>query len=88
MIKNYRKKPVVIQAVQFTGENYEEIEAWCGGNVFHVGNEILIVTLEGTMTAPPGWWIIRGVVGEFYPCDPEVFAQTYEEMNDGLPRTD
>ena len=40
---------------------------------------LIVMTLEGEMVARPGWWIIRGVQGEFYPCDPDVFAQTYEE---------
>lgn len=41
---------------------------------------MLIATLEGVMQAKPGWWIIKGVNGEFYPCDPEIFEKSYEEI--------
>lgn len=56
---------------------------WCrrvGFDNFISGRdgEIAIETLEGTMTASPGDWIIRGVKGEFYPCKPDIFAATYE----------
>lgn len=43
---------------------------------------LIILTLEGKMVAKPGWWIIRGVQGEFYPCDPDIFAKTYEAVAD------
>lgn len=41
---------------------------------------LIVLTLEGEMVARRGWWIIRGVQGEFYPCDPEIFEQTYERV--------
>ena len=84
--KQYRKKPVVIQAIQFTGDNAKEIFEWIESfdPTLPAGvstrKELVIETLEGSMIAPPGWFIIRGVIGEFYPCDPDVFAQTYEEV--------
>jgi hypothetical protein len=81
----YRKKPVVIEAMQFqpvggTGADCAEVEAWCGGEVVVDGEGygILINTLEGTMRGSPGDWIIKGVKGEFYPCKPDIFAATYE----------
>ena len=46
----------------------------------YVGNTIEIPTLEGTMIASPGDWIIKGVKGEFYPCKPDVFDITYEKV--------
>ena len=75
----WRKKPVVVQAVQFDG-TLASVEA------LHIpeasqdlGSRTLqIPTLEGVMTAQPGDWIIRGVQGEFYPCKPDIFAATYE----------
>jgi hypothetical protein len=79
----YRKKPVVIDAVQWTGANVDEVL----GFILTKGearrgltdqNVILIDTLEGTMRADKGDWIIRGVKGEFYPCKPDIFAATYE----------
>ena len=76
----YRKKPVVIEARQLTPVNYMEIAVWCGG-IARI-NTVEIPTLEGTMTASPGDWIIRGVQGEFYPIKPDIFAATYEEVTD------
>lgn len=43
---------------------------------------LIIATLEGMMIAKPGWWIIRGVRGEFYPCEPEIFEETYEKVEE------
>ena len=86
MITKYRKKPVVIEAVQYTGDNAEEIFEWmntvntCAAYI-NPDNELIIETLEGPHIAPPGWFIIRGVKGEFYPCEPEIFALTYEEVD-------
>lgn len=92
--EQYRKKPVVIDAVQLsytdTSQWYDVLE-WCGGtkvNKITTRAIIAIDTLEGTMTAEAGDWIIRGVKGEFYPCKPDVFAATYEpvERDAGVDR--
>ena len=79
----YRKKPVVIEAVKFTGINDKQIETFTGPGIVWrpaVGNTdaLMVNTLEGSLQAAPGDWIIRGVKGEFYPCKPDVFAATYE----------
>lgn len=79
----YRKKPVVIEAVQWTGVNGAEVAAFCAGVAgIHAADgsmvQLQIRTLEGVMTASVGDWIIRGVKGEFYPCKPDIFAATYE----------
>ena len=84
----FRKKPVVIEAMQFTDEvTGRDIAGWCGGRLnvsvsprdhSDVWVDITIPTLEGAMTATRGDWIIRGVAGEFYPCKPDIFEQTYE----------
>lgn len=77
----YRKKPVEIQAVRWTGENATEIESFIGsGNCTVFKDEVLIDTLEGQMVGSQGDWIIRGVQGEFYPCKPDIFAATYDEV--------
>jgi hypothetical protein len=78
----YRKKPVVIEAVQFKGRNSADIHEFCGDKVLEpVGEEYLeIVTLEGNMRATPGDFIIKGVNGEFYPCKPDIFEKTYEPV--------
>ena len=76
----YRKKPVVIEAVQWTGNNIDEIEALGGLRDYHYypGGKLIIHTLEGDMRAPIGDYIIKGVDGEFYPCKPDIFEKTYE----------
>lgn len=84
----YRKKPVVIDAYRLplAGEDVPaSFEAWCdevGFHDFESGRDetLLIPTLEGTMTASPGDWIIKGTAGEFYPCKPGIFAAIYEAV--------
>ena len=81
----YRKKPVVIEAMQLRANNSSAVAVWCDGSIRvsmqgGVYSEyILIDTLEGTMRADMGDWIIRGVKGEFYPCKPDIFAETYTQ---------
>lgn len=82
----YRKKPVVIEAIQFvdTTERIGEIQEFMGGITIRVdyadkNNPIIkIETLEGVMAANVGDYIIKGVKGEFYPCKPDIFEATYE----------
>lgn len=82
MIKQYVKKPVVVEAVQWTGSNFDEIKEFCGNDVVeNTGTKysyLQIHTLEGGMTASKGDYIIKGVSGEFYPCKPDIFEKTYE----------
>jgi hypothetical protein len=86
----YRKKPVVIEAMRFTGEPHAILE-WTGMHdalgsyVFWNDGKLIIRTLEGDMTADAGDWIIRGVKGELYPCKPDIFAATYEAAPCGKP---
>ena len=79
----YRKKPVVIEAVQWTGDNATEIAEFSKGSKRYIefeGNICRIQTLEGIMTAKLYDYIIKGVQGEFYPCKPDIFKETYEEV--------
>jgi len=76
----YRKKPVVIEAIQWNG-NQEEIYDFLRGVEFRDG-ELYIQTLEGQMHASKGDYIIKGVQGEFYPCKPDIFELTYEKVED------
>ncbi len=76
----FRKKPVVIEAIQWTG-NIDECKKFMGV-ICVKGDYILIPTLEGQMTASPGDYIIKGVQGEFYPCKPDIFEATYEKVSD------
>ena len=89
----YRKKPVVIEAVQWNGKNHREMwdfltgkidepmSAW--GENFRIDHDkvcggLIIVTLEGEHIATIGDYIIKGVHDEFYPCKPDIFKKTYE----------
>lgn len=93
----YRKKPVVIEAMQFkkeftktliTKDNIPEICEWVrsrGGNITteNFPETVLVIsTLEGVMIARTGDYIIRGVKGEFYPCRQDIFEATYEAVNE------
>ena len=82
----YRKKPVVIEAIQL-----EDLEVYTltsiqhlvglGKDIFEVkGDGLIIKTLEGDMRASIGDWIIKGVQGELYPCKPDIFKETYEKV--------
>ena len=80
-IKTYRKNPVAIEAVQYTGLNSAEIELFTGQPIGkETGKPIIIKTLEGEHIASLGDYIIKGVKGEFYPCKPDIFAETYSEV--------
>ena len=79
----FRKKPVVIEAVQWTGENHDKIKAFAKESTRSVdfyddGTVLVIHTLEGDHVANKGDWIIKGVHGELYPCKPDIFEETYE----------
>lgn len=87
----YRKKPVVVEAIQWNGLNLEEIKEFVGDSLIYnisdaawkVGKDaptvhIKIKTLEGTMIANTGDYVIRGVNGEIYPCRANIFEKTYE----------
>ncbi len=83
----YRKKPVVIEALQFTGNNFFEIAKFIGhgeeilSNLdLHDTDAPVIRTLEGSMATSIGDWVIKGVKGEFYPCKNDIFKLTYEKV--------
>lgn len=85
----YRKKPVIIEAVQYIEgkEGLAEVLRFAKdytykGGVALNGTIVLIPTLEGVMTARIGDWIIKGIQGEFYPCKPDIFEATYEKVEE------
>lgn len=89
-MKKYRKKPVVIEAMELTRRYADVIIGWIGSANIGEYNQgefaedtcfIEIKTLEGTMTANEGDFIIKGIRGEFYPCKPYIFAATYEAVD-------
>lgn len=90
----YKKKPVIIDAIQWTGGNIVEIADFAKGfakfdeirqgdakNKIPPQYDLSIQTLEGTMQASRGDYIIKGVNGEFYPCKPDIFEKTYEKAD-------
>ena len=90
----FRKKPIVIEAVQYYNLNHHEIETFIGKKIeqelesetaYLAGKaapsfSLIIPTLEGDHKAMPGDWIIKGIEGEFYPCKDSIFKKTYEEV--------
>lgn len=90
-IARYSKKPMAVEAVQLTRENADEVAAWMNGkrkesDAYFPGpgrgvtKGVAIHTLEGVMTAEWGAWVVRGVVGEFWPVREDIFALTYEPV--------
>ena len=89
----YRKKPVEVEAIQWDGINLSDIKDFVGEslickiydcawevNAAPVIAELQIRTLEGNMSVSKGDYIIKGIQGEFYPCKPDIFEQTYEPI--------
>lgn len=80
---HYRKKPVVIEAFQWTGQRRYEWPEWATKVRLLDGHDLVVDTLEGRMRADLGDWIIKGVKGEQYPCKPDIFLATYELVEEG-----
>jgi hypothetical protein len=83
MMRKYVKKPIVVEALQWTGENTKEIVAFCTECFSYQKNDVNILvinTLEGTMKASIGDYVIKGIQGEFYACKPDIFLLTYDDV--------
>ncbi|MEN3051306.1 MAG: hypothetical protein ABC596_05790 [Candidatus Methanosuratincola petrocarbonis] len=89
----FRKKPVIIEAVQLRRDNWPEVCKFVDVGTLREGKPqivldggeavgLIIPTLEGTYYASEGDWIIRGIKGELYPCKPDVFEATYEPVKE------
>ena len=80
-VKKYVKKPIPVEAIQWTGKNYDELDAFAGSNIFIEDGILKCKTLEGTMSAKNkyGDYVVKGPIGEFYICEKSVFEMTYEE---------
>jgi hypothetical protein len=101
-VTRWRKRPVTIEAVQLVDDpaksdpGWEAIADWCGGRLRNheiadsgeYETVLVIPTLEGDMTAVGGDWIIKGVAGEFYPCQDHIFQRTYEPAGSPPPAGD
>lgn len=95
-VQEFRKKPVVIQAIKWDGDNLFDVisftdgkpdlsttvaaDKWTDYAAFVATYGLKIHTLEGYMLASVGDWIIKGVKGEFYPCKPDIFEATYDKV--------
>src|SRR5258705_4725726 len=78
-MSQFRKKPIVIEAMRWTGNNWNAMREFMGDyGAKIIERRVRIQTLEGAIYADEGDWIIRGIAGEFYPCKPDIFAATYE----------
>ena len=81
MIKTFVKNPVKVQAVHWTGNNFDEISGFTNGNIFQYYEKVVIKTHAGYRYIEKGDWIIRGVTGQFGLCKPDIFKKTYEEVH-------
>lgn len=77
----YQKLPVVIEAVQFDGANFDDCQDFCPSLLLD-GRKVVIPTLEGVMEVSENDFIIKGVNGEFYPCKPDIFEKTYVKVEE------
>ena len=79
----FRKKPLIVEAIQYTGNNGTKILHFINPNLPKDATAFggTIETLEGIMQVKIGDWIIRGIKGEIYPCKPDIFEKTYELIN-------
>ena len=83
MVKDYMKKKIVVQAMVWTGDNPEDLKQFMEDQGYYFNDEdcgLYIETLEGDHKANTGDYIIKGVKGEFYPCKPDIFEMSYEEV--------
>lgn len=84
----YKKKPIVIEAIQFTRENQQRVIDFTKGKLKNITiprhpdgiMTATVETLEGDYTATEKDYIIKGVQGEFYPCKPDIFEASYDEV--------
>ncbi len=93
MVRTFRTKPIVLEAIEFTGDNDFELYSWSRGKVVvspvleptpdnPTGNYFQVETLEGVMTGIVGDYIIRGIKNEFYPCKADIFDATYDPVEE------
>lgn len=83
MVKKYVKKPIPIDAVQYTGDNIDEVQDFCS-DAFIEDGWLNVSTFEGTMKASNkiGDYVVKGIKGEFYICEKSIFEETYEEVDE------
>lgn len=83
-IKKYRKKPVVIEAIQWNGNNMQEIHSFAGDKAMFKNIDkqpvLILFSHQSTMVASVTDMIIKGINGEFYPCNIDIFKKTYDNI--------
>lgn len=80
----YRKKPILVEARQYTGDNFLELQDWSADHVElsdYRDDAICVYTPEGLLWFDEGDYVIKGARGEFYPCQKDIFEETYEKVN-------
>ena len=87
MVKKFVKKPIIVEAIQWTGKNEDEVMKFVSQHCFITDNypnqkTLIINTLEGDHVASVDDWIVKGVKGEFYPVKPDVMEQTYDVVSE------
>lgn len=82
--RRYQKRPIIIEAFQLTREQCDtlSVPTWAQPLLYQWQDALIIDTLEGGMRAEPGDYIIRGIKGEVYPCKPDIFAATYDLVDE------
>ena len=79
----FRKKPIIVEAIQWTGKNPLEINVFVDMRLDRTRDNYLVIpTLEGDHYAKKKDWIVKGIKGEFYPVKPDIFEKTYEKIGD------
>lgn len=88
IILKVRKKPIVVESIQWNGDNFDELEKWCpyGLSLFSKNMQLYVRTLEGELTANIGDYILKGVDGELYPVNKEIFEKTYDVLEKKIGR--
>ena len=85
MIEQFVKKPIIVEAIQWTGKNEHEVMKFVGSHCCLVnksnGKALIINTLEGDHYASVNDWIVKGIKGEFYSVKPDIMEQTYTRVN-------
>ena len=83
-IKRFVKKPIPIQAIQYLTENVHQVSKFIGDfphKIIESDQLIVISTLEGDHLVRHGDYVIKGIYDEFYPCKPDIFEDSYTEIN-------
>ena len=80
-MRRFQKKPLIISAIQYTGDNLDEVRCFVPDELLQeAGVTVGIKTLEGVMIISEGDYVIKGIQGEFYPCKSSVFEESYDEV--------